>query len=184
MVARLLPPVVGGVIIAAVLGAMMSTIDSILLLAGSLVVENIYVRYMKRDVDRRKGLRIARLVTLVTGILALLVALKPPAAILWIVTMSFSLMASAFTFPFLLGVWWPRATKQAGIAGMIGGAVSCIVWYILGYLKHQSLDNWIWGIWPAVFGAAVSLVVFLLVSRLTPPPPPAIKKIFFGNDDV
>ena len=36
----------------------------------------------------------------------------------WIVTMAFSLMASAFTFPFLLGLWWSRLTKEGGIAGM------------------------------------------------------------------
>jgi len=183
MVSQLLPPIVGGVIIAAVLGAMMSTIDSILLLAGSLVVENIYARYLKKGVDRRKGLRIARLVTLITGILALLVALKPPAAILWIVTMSFSLMASAFTFPFLLGLWWPRATKQAGIVGMTAGAVSCIVWYILGYMKYRSLDNWIGGIWPAILGSLVSLVLFILVSIRTPPPPREVQDIFFGEDE-
>jgi Na+/proline symporter len=180
MVSQLLPPVVGGLIIAAVLGAMMSTIDSILLLAGSLVVENVYARYVRKDIDRRQGLRIARSVTLVTGILALLVALKPPAAILWIVTMSFSLMASAFTFPFLLGLWWPRATKQGGIAGMIGGAVSCVFWYVLGYMKYRTLDNWIGGIWPAIFGSMISLFLFVLVSKKTPPPPPEVHEIFFG----
>lgn len=179
MVAQLLPPLLGGVIIAAVLGAMMSTIDSILLLAGSLVVENIYARYMKKHVDRRRGLRIARSVTFVTGILALLMALKPPAAILWIVTMSFSLMASAFTFPFLLGLWWPRATKQAGIASMIGGAVSCVFWYILGYMKYRTLDNWVGGIWPAIFGSVVSLLLLILVSKRTPPPPQKVRDIFF-----
>jgi Na+/proline symporter len=135
---------------------------------------------MKKAVDRKKGLRIARSVTLVTGILALLVALKPPAAILWIVTMSFSLMASAFTFPFLLGIWWPRATKQAGIAGMVGGALSCVFWYILGYLKYQSLYNWIGGIWPAIFGSMVSLILYVLVSLRTPHPPQEVQEIFFG----
>jgi Na+/proline symporter len=146
------------------------------------VVENVYARYMKIDMDRKKGLRIARAVTLVTGILALLVALKPPAAILWIVTMSFSLMASAFTFPFLLGLWWSRATKQGGIAGMIGGALSCVFWYILGYWKYRTLDNWIAGIWPAIFGSMVSLILFIVVSKKTPPAPPEVHDIFFGFD--
>jgi Na+/proline symporter len=168
------------VIIAAVLGAMMSTIDSILLLAGSLVVENIFVRYMKRAVEHDRGLRIARMTTLVIGLLSLLVALKPPAAILWIVTISFSLMASAFTFPFLLGLWWRRGTREGGIAGIIGGAVSCILWYILGYLKYRTLDNWIGGIWPAIFGGFISLILLVTVSRLSPPPPQDIEETFFS----
>ena len=182
MVSMLLPPLVGGIIIAAVLGAMMSTIDSILLLAGSLVVENIYVKFMGRDIDSRKGLKMARFVTLGIGVLALLVAIKPPAAILWIVTMSFSLMASAFTFPLLLGVWWPRATKEGGVAGMVGGALSCVVWYVLGYMKYQSFDNWIGGIWPAIFGALISLILVVAVSRATPHAPQEVMEIFF--DDI
>jgi len=183
MVSQLLPPILGGIIIAAVLGAMMSTIDSILLLAGSLVVENIYVRFVNPSIGQKKGLRIARTVTLVIGILALLVALKPPAAILWIVTMSFSLMASAFTFPFLLGLWWSRATREGGIAGMIGGALSCVFWYILGYLKYRSLDNWIGGVWPAIFGSVVCLVLFVAVSRMTSPPPQEVQSIFFEDSE-
>ena len=181
MVSQLLPPIVGAVIIAAVLGAMMSTIDSILLLAGSLVVENIYVPFVNPDLDREKGLKIARIVTFVIGALGLLVALKPPAAILWIVTMSFSLMAAAFTFPFLLGVWWPRATREGAIVGMIAGALSCVFWYVISYLKYHTLDNWIGGIWPAIFGSFVCLVLFVLVSKKTSPPPAEVHEIFFGG---
>lgn len=181
LVSQLLPPYVGGIIVAAVLGAMMSTIDSILLLAGSLVVENIYIKSMGRKIDSRQGLKIARSVTLVIGILGLAVAIKPPAAILWIVTMSFSLMASAFTFPFLLGLWWPGATKEGGIAGMTGGAVSCVFWYVAGYMKYQTFDNWIGGIWPALFGAGVSLALVIVASKLSPPVPLEVKEIFFED---
>lgn len=182
MVSLLLPPLVGGIIVAAVLGAMMSTIDSILLLAGSLVVENVYIKFMGRDVDSRKGLQIARNVTLIVGVLSLLVAIKPPAAILWIVTMSFSLMASAFTFPFLLGLWWPGATREGGIAGMSGGAVACVFWYVAGYAKYHSFDTWLGGIWPPLFGSFISLLLLVVVSTVTPPTPGEVIDIFFKDD--
>ncbi len=182
LVSQLLPPIVGAIIIAAVLGAMMSTIDSTLLLAGSLVVENVYIPFINPEVNQEGGLKIARVVTLVIGTLGLLVAIKPPAAILWIVTMSFSLMASAFTFPFLLGVWWPRATKEGAIIGMIAGALSCVFWYVISYLEYQTLDNWIGGIWPAIFGSCVCLVLFVAASKMTPPPPEEVREIFFGED--
>ncbi len=183
LVSQLLPPVMGGIIVAAVLGAVMSTIDSILLLAGSLVVENVYIKYLGHKVDSERGLRIARYVVLVIGLLALLVAIDPPAAILWIVTVSFSLMASAFTFPFVLGLWWPRTTKEGGIAGMIGGAASCVFWYVLGYLKYQSFHDFIGGVWPCLFGSAVSLVLAVVVSKLTSPPPPEVIDLFFSDSE-
>jgi SSS family transporter len=186
LVSSLLPPLAGGIIMAAVLGAMMSTVDSILLLAGSLIVENVYIKYLGRKVERRskKGLKIARNATLILGVLALFVAIKPPAAILWIVTMSFSLMASAFTFPFLLGLWWRRTTKEGAVAGMIGGAVSCAAWYVAGYMTYQTFDNWVGGIWPAIFGPTVSLILIILVSKITSPPPNEVIEIFFEDSDT
>ena len=74
----------------------------------------------RREVSQRRGVRLARWTTLVIGAVALVVAVDPPATILFIVTMSLSLMASAFTFPLLLGMWWPRATRAGGMAGLWG----------------------------------------------------------------
>ncbi|MFQ5737800.1 MAG: sodium/proline symporter [Acidobacteriota bacterium] len=179
LVSQLLPPALGGIIVAAILGATMSTIDSILLLAGSLVVENVYVKFLGQEIDERRGVVLARRVTLLIGVLGLVVAIHPPAAILWIVTIAFSLMASAFTFPFLLGLWWPRTTREGGIAGMVGGALACVFWYLVSYLEYHSFHNWIGGIWPAIFGPFVSLILVVLVSRLTKPPPPPVMEIFF-----
>ena len=181
LVSKLLPPVLGGIIIAAVLSAIMSTLSGILLVAGSLAVENIYVKLIGRTVDTRQGLRIARWVTFTIGALAMAMAFRPPAAIFWIVAMSFSFMASAFTFPFLLGLWWPRATREGGLAGMVGGALACVAWYVLGYWRHGTLENWIGGIWPAFFGPMVSLVLMVVVSKLTAPPPEEVLTTFFED---
>jgi Na+/proline symporter len=159
----------------------MSTIDSILLLSGSLVVENLYAKRRGAVIETAGGLRIARRVTFAIGALALLVAIRPPAAIFWIVTMAFSLMASAFTFPFLLGLWWRRTTREGGMAGIAGGAAACVLWYVAGYVRFGSLDNWIGGIWPALLGPLVSLVLVVAVSLLTPPPPREVEETFFTD---
>jgi Na+/proline symporter len=184
LVAKLLPPVFGGIIVAAVLSAIMSTLSGILLVSGSLVVENVYVKLIGRTIEAPQGLRIARRVIFIIGLLAMAVAFRPPAAIFWIVTMSFSFMASAFTFPFLLGVWWPRATREGGLAGMVGGAIACVLWYVLGFLRYGSLENWVGGIWPAFLGPMVSLVLMVGVSKLTTPPPEEVTKTFFGDQGI
>ena len=183
LISQYLPPLLGGVLVAAVLGAVMSTIDSILLLASSLVVKNVYGQYVKKEFDQSRGLRIARYVTLAIGLSALLIAIRPPAAILWIVTMAASFLASAFTFPFLLGLWWRRATKEGGIGGMIVGALGCVTWYVVGYIEYQSFSNWVGGIWPVLVGAALSLVTTVVVSRATAPPPADVHEIFFADGE-
>lgn len=179
---NLLPPIVGGIVLAAALGAMMSTIDSILLMSGSLVTNNIYVKLMHGESDSKKGLTISRVVTLVIGLLGVVVAINPPASVLWIVTISFSLMASAFTFPLMLGLWWPKCTKAAGTAGIVGGAIACIFWYVMGYVQFQSFSNWPLGIWPAMFGGAVSLIICIVVSLFTKKPSQEVIDVFF--DDI
>lgn len=181
LVASLLPPVFGGVIVAAVLGATMSTIDSVLLLAGSLVVENLWLPSRGRPVGEDEALRVARWTTLALGLAALVVAIDPPAAIFWIVTMAFSLMASAFTFPLLLGLWWRRATRQGALAGMLGGAAACVLWYVAGYLVHGTLEDFVGGIWPALVGPLASLLLTVTVSRATPAPPDRVVELFFGS---
>ena len=64
---------------------------------------------------------------------------------------------------------------------MIGGAIGCIFWYIAGYMKYQSLDNWIAGLWPAIFGSAISLMLVVIVSKLTLPSPREVIEIFFDD---
>jgi SSS family transporter len=182
LVTALLPPVAGGIIVAAVLGATMSTIDSVLLLAGSLVVENLWLPARGRDVGEAEALRVARFATLALGLAALVTAINPPAAIYWIVTMAFSLMASAFTFPLLLGLWWRRATREGALAGMLGGAVTAVAWYVAGYVVHGTLEDFIGGIWPALLGPTVSLLLMVAVSHATPAPPAEVVELFFGGE--
>lgn len=183
VVTGLLPPVFGGIIVAAVLGATMSTIDSVLLLAGSLVVEHLWLPARGGEVGEREALGVARWTTLALGVVALIVAIDPPAAIFWIVTMAFSLMASAFTFPLLLGLWWRRATREGALAGMLGGAAAAVLWYVAGYLVHGSFETFVGGVWPALLGPLVSLLLMVAVSRATPEPPAEIVELFFGSED-
>ncbi len=186
LVAELLPPAFGGIIVAAVLGATMSTIDSVLLLAGSLVVENLWLPTRDRrragPIGEDEALRVARIATLALGLVALVTAINPPAAIYWIVTMAFSLMASAFTFPLLLGLWWPRATREGALAGMLGGAATAVAWYVASYVVHGTLEDFVGGLWPALLGPAVSLSLMVAVSRATPPPPAEVVELFFGGE--
>ena len=89
---------------------------------------------------------------------------------------------SAFTFPLLLGMWWPRATRTGALVAMIGGAATCVTWYVLGYLEHGTFDNWIAGLWPALVGPTVSLVLLVVVSLRTAPPPREVEEVFFAED--
>lgn len=176
-----LHPLVGGIVLAAALGAMMSTVDSVLLMVSSIFVENIYRKLITKDIDSKKSLLLGRVITIVVGVLGLLIAIDPPDAVLWIITMGFSVMAAAFTFPLLLGLWSQKITTAGGMAGIVGGTVMALVWYVLGYIRYHSLSAWIGGIWPALIGSAVSLVLTIVVSQFTKPISKETEEIFFDD---
>ncbi len=179
LIELLLHPLLGAVLMAAILGATMSTIDSVLLLSSSLVVQNAIGGRLRRAADGAGGLRIARFATLALGALGVMLAVNPPAPILWMVAMAFAFCASAFTFPLLLGMWWSRATSEGALAGMLGGAATCVAWYALGYHRFGNLQSWPWGIWPALLGPMVSLLLMTVVSLATKGPSPHVRRLFF-----
>ena len=94
------------------------------------------------------------------------------------------MMAAAFTFPLLLGLWWPRTTKAGGLAGIISGAVASLAWYVAGYVLYGSLSQWIGGIWPAIFGSVVSLIFTIVVSLATKPDSKEVLDVFFDDTEV
>lgn len=175
-----LPAAIGGVVIAAALGAMMSTVDSVILMCSSLFVHNILGKGF--GVKKEKTLSFwGRAIVVIVGSLGLLLAIDPPDTILWIITTGFSIMAAAFTFPLLAALWWPRATEVGGIAGIIGGGAAALFWYVLSYVKNGSLSNFVGGWWPAIVGSIVSLVLVVAVSLATKPSDDETLELFYGE---
>jgi cation/acetate symporter len=91
-------------------------------------------------------------------------------------------MASGFTFPLLLGLWWPRATRQGALVGMLGGVAAGVLWYLAGYVAYGDLNSFIGGVWPALVGPLVSLALMVVVSLMTPPPPDDVVELFFADE--
>lgn len=86
--------------------------------------------------------------------------------------MTLPLLIREYLHPLLGGLW-----------GIISGAVMAIVWYVLGYIQFHSLSAWPGGIWPAVIGSIVSLIVCIVVSKFTPKSSEAELEVFFNEQD-
>lgn len=86
--------------------------------------------------------------------------------------MTLPLLIREYLHPLLGGLW-----------GIISGAVMAIVWYVLGYIQFHSLSAWPGGIWPAIIGSIVSLIVCIVVSKFTPKSSEAELEVFFNEQD-
>ncbi len=176
-----LHPIIGAVIITAALAAMMSTIDSVILMCSSLFVVNILEKGFKIKNDSKTAVVWGRVVIVLVGLCGLVTAIDPPDSILWIITTGFSVQAAAFTFPMIAALWWPRCTNIGGVVGIVGGALSAVLWYVLSYVQYGNLKTFVGGWWPAIVGSAVSLILVICVSLVTAPSDKETLELFYDD---
>lgn len=179
LAATYLHPALAGILLSAIIAAVMSTVDSVLLLGSSAVTRDIYHRFVNPNMTPEHEMKIARWVTVVLGVLGFAFAVRPIAAVQWLVAFSFSVGASAFTFPILFTCWWPRATGAGAVAGMVSGAASCLFWYGLSWAQFKSFSTFPGGLWPSILGVAVSGIVTVVVSLATKPHAPETLDDFY-----
>lgn len=165
MIARtVLPPVLGTIVLAAITSAMMSTVDSLLIVAGSALSFDIYGTLVNPGASERRRMWVNRLGIVVVGAtpLALLLSgVGQGELVQFIVLLFTALMASSFFVPVVVGVYWGRGTKEGAAAAMLGGLAVTFLWKIYG---NPDVD-------PVLPGFLTSAVLYFVVSRLTPAPP-------------
>lgn len=122
---ELLSPFWAGIFIAGPLAAIMSTVDSMLIMVSAAIVKDLYFHYVAKNkaelLPPRKVKIMSTLVTGVVGILVFLAALKPPALLVWINLFAFGGLEAVFFCPTLFGLFWRRANSTGAICSMLFG---------------------------------------------------------------
>lgn len=175
---KLMPPAVAGVFLAGPLAAIMSTVDSQLILASATIVKDLYLNYIHPEAEtsaqgvRTLG-RIGFVTTGVIGLLAVFVAIEPPSLVAWINLFAFGGLEAAFLLPVVLGLYWKRANAAGALASMLTG--------ILSYIALQQFWGRIFGMHVVVPTIVMALVVFVLTSLLTRAPDQRVLRKFWGK---
>ena len=162
-------PLIAGFVLAAILAAIMSTISSQLLVTSSSLTEDIYKTFLKRSASERELVTIGRIGVAVVALVAGLLAMDPDASILSLVSNAWAGFGAAFGPAILFSLRWKRTTREGVLAGMIVGAVTVIVWIMLGLSATM---------YEIVPGFILSSLAIWLVSRMTAAPSPAIEAQF------
>ncbi|WP_371376997.1 sodium/proline symporter PutP [Thalassotalea aquiviva] len=127
----LLNPWVAGVIIAAILSAIMSTIDSQLLVCSSIIIEDFYKNISKRQASEQRLVWLSRLSLLCIAIIATIIALDPQSSVLGLVSYAWAGFGSAFGPTILLSLFWARFTRHGALASIASGALVVFIWPML-----------------------------------------------------
>ena len=157
---QLFPPVVAGVLMVVVLSAIMSTADSLLLLASSAVVRDTMQKILGSAKSDHQLAVYGKIVTILIGILAIALAIPEAKFIFWFVLFAWSGLGAAFGPVIVCLLYYKKTTREGVIAGMLGGFLTSVVWVLA--LKEQA-----YGLYEAIPGFIVGIVLTYVVSALT-----------------
>ena len=166
---NLMPPVMAGFVMAAVVSATLSSGAGDLLGAATVFTKDIVEHHFGKSLTDAQLTKYSRLCVLFLGIIAIVISLVSKAIIPMLV-FAFTMRSAGPFAAFLLGLTWKNATAGAGIWSIVLGSIAGVYWEFMGNP---------YGIMSIIFGSIVSLIVFVAVvfierSMGKPPAPPAI----------
>ena len=170
-----LPYVVSGLVAAGGLAAALSTADGLLLTIGNALAHDLFYRGEGEGAEAVRRVMLSKFVLLVVALVAAYVAARRPADILYLVSASFSLAGAAFVPAMVLGIFWPRTSRQGAVAGMVSGLGLTSYYMAVNSASVRSAFGLSGsGLWfdiqpvsAGVFGIAAGTLVTVLVSLLS-----------------
>ena len=156
-------PWIAGILLSAILAAIMSTASSQLLVSSSTLAEDFYRRIFKQDASSQMVMKIGRFGVLLVAVIAFLISTDKDSSILKIVSYAWAGFGASFGSVMLFSLFWSRMTRIGAIAGMITGAVVVIVWqnYIAEYIK-------LYEIVPGFLAASLAIIIASLMTSVRP----------------
>ena len=171
--------VLAAVVVAATFAAVMSTVDSFLLLISSALVRDIYQRTLNPLASNRRMRVASYAATVCMGALVTFLATRRIDFLSYIVVFTSTGFASTFLFPMLLGLFWKGMTRQGAIWSMVGGFLISVSLFSPTLMGGREL--YLFGLHPVLWSLSGSGLLAILASKLSGPPPPhLLKRYGFG----
>jgi len=121
-------PWVAGLLLAAILAAIMSTIDSQLLVSSTAITEDFYQAFLRPNASQTELMWVGRISVIMIAVIALLIATNPQSTVLDLVAYAWAGFGSSFGPVIIFSLFWSRMTRNGALAGMIVGAVTVVLW--------------------------------------------------------
>ncbi|MGY0635023.1 sodium/proline symporter PutP [Luteimonas sp. A478] len=154
-------PWIAGIILSAILAAVMSTLSSQLIVCSSVLSEDFYRGFFRKDASQRELVWVGRASVLLVALVALWLARDPDSRVLGLVAYAWAGFGSAFGPVLVLSLFWGRMTRNGALAGMITGAVVVIAWKQLGFALYEMV--------PGFVMATLAIVLVSLMGRAPSP---------------
>src|SRR5699024_10899993 len=121
-----LPAVAVGIVMAAIMGAIKSTADALLLQSGTIASQDLLTRFVRQTISERNSLNVSRALILLLAVIAFALAIVEPPGVFDIVVFATSVLGSAFVPAYICAVWWKKANTVGAISSMIVGTLASV----------------------------------------------------------
>lgn len=169
-----LPGAVAGAILAAPLAAVMSTVDSMILVVSAALVRDLYKGFIKPDMSDAAQSKVGAWTSLVIGIVVLVLALNPPDFLQHIINFAIGGLEAGLFVPLVLGLYWKRGNALGAMGSLIGG----MVYYLLAANFVPALAL---GMMPVAMATVFSLVIYVVAGFIGPRPAHRVIVKFWGT---
>lgn len=153
----LFTPWLAGILLSAILAAVMSTLSCQLLVSSTTLTADFYHRLIRKSASQTELVWVGRIMLLLVAAVAYIIAMDPNSGILKLVSYAWAGFGASFGPTVLISVFWKKMTLPGAVFGMISGALTVIVWEYFNFLDLYSL----------VPGFIISCIVIFVVSLFT-----------------
>ena len=151
-------PWIAGILLSAILAAIMSTLSCQLLVCSSALTEDFYKGFVRKQASQRELVWFGRAMVLAVSLVAIAIARDPESRVLGLVAYAWAGFGAAFGPVVLFSLFWKRMTRNGALAGMVVGALTVIFWKQTGSPLYEMV--------PGFLAASVSIVVASLLDRV------------------
>ncbi|HHT7004525.1 TPA: sodium/proline symporter PutP [Campylobacter coli] len=154
-------PWIAGILLSAILAAIMSTASSQLLVSSSTIAEDFYKRIFNKEASNKTVMNLGRIGVLLVALVAFVISTDKESSVLSIVAYAWAGFGASFGSVMLFSLFWSRMTRIGAILGMITGAVMVVLW------KNYLAELFNFPIYEIVPGFLVASVVIIIASLFT-----------------
>ena len=167
---KLLPTFLGAIMMTTIVGIIISTADSYLLVPATTLMRDVYLNYINPKADEKKIVFLSRMLVLGLGIIAYIVSLgfAKSAGFFERALYAYTIYGAAITPSLVAALFWKRATKEGAVVSILTGTVTTLLWKEAAFIQNiipQNIYNNMDEVLPAITLSVVSLVVVSLLTK-------------------
>lgn len=161
---EILPPFLGAIMMTTIVGIIISTADSFLLVPATTLMRDVYLQYVDKNANEKKIVLLSRLMVLVLGIFAYVVSLgfANSAGFFEKALYAYTIYGAAITPVLVAALFWKKASKVGAIISIIAGTVTTLMWKEADFIRAivpDGIYNTMDEVLPAITFSMLGLVV-------------------------